>query len=211
VLGNHDKARIAARIGEQQARVAAMLLLTLRGTPTLYYGDELGLAGVPIPAELAKDPWEKRQPGLGLGRDSARTPMQWTALPYAGFSSHEPWLPVTHDYRTRNVATAETDPQSVLTLYRRLIALRRAEAALQVGTYGSVHVTDEVLAYTRQMGTRRLLVALNLSGTAVQVPSRGSTHATVLLSTYLDREGDDCGSCIELRADEGAIVSVDEG
>src|SRR5687768_12175018 len=86
VLGNHDRPRIASRVGAAQARVAAMLLLTLRGTPTLYYGDELGMEGVAIPSHLAQDPWERRQPGLGLGRDPSRTPMQWDCSLHAGFT-----------------------------------------------------------------------------------------------------------------------------
>ena len=210
VLGNHDKPRIAARIGEQQARVAAMLLLTLRGTPTLYYGDELGLAGVPVPPECARDPWERRQPGLGLGRDPARTPMQWNASPYAGFSSREPWLPVSSDYRTLNVAVEEADPRSILSLYRRLISLRRAEPALQVGAYQLLCATNEVLAYVRQAGRKRFIVALNLSSSAIQASCPGLSPSTIMLSTKLDREGDRCAPDIELRADEGVIALLDE-
>jgi alpha-glucosidase len=211
VLGNHDKARIAARLGERQARVAAMLLLTLRGTPTLYYGDELGLAGMAIPSDRAQDPWEKRQPGLGLGRDPARTPMQWDASPYAGFSSREPWLPVTDDYRRLNVAEAQADPQSVLTLYRRLISLRRAEAALHAGAYRLLYADDDVLAYERRAGSRRFCVALNLSRTATRLERPEWSHSTIVLSTHLDREGDRCTPDVSLRADEGVMAVVDEG
>ena len=89
VLSNHDKARIASRVGLLQARVAAMLLLTLRGTPTLYYGDEIGMEGASIPADQARDSWERSEPGLGVSRDPARTPMQWDASPNAGFH-HRP-------------------------------------------------------------------------------------------------------------------------
>ena len=98
VLSNHDRPRIAARAGADQARVAAMLLLTLRGTPTLYYGDELGIGAVEIAPDRIQDPWAKREPGLGVGRDPARTPMQWDASAFAGFSNHEPWLPLTPDH-----------------------------------------------------------------------------------------------------------------
>ena len=79
MLGNHDRSRVASRFGLEAAPLAAMLLLTLRGTPTLYYGDELGLADVEILPELVQDPWEKRVPGHGLGRDPVRTPMPWNA------------------------------------------------------------------------------------------------------------------------------------
>src|SRR5438067_4833032 len=105
VLGNHDRPRLASRIGKAQARVAAMMLLTLRGTPTIYQGEEIGMADVPIPPERVRDPWELNVPGLGLGRDPERTPMQWDASPHAGFSSSEPWLPVASEYQVTNVAT----------------------------------------------------------------------------------------------------------
>ena len=172
VLGNHDKPRIAARVGCRQARVAAMLLLTLRGTPTLYYGDELGMAGGPLPRHLVRDPWEINVPGLGLGRDPARTPMQWSSAPHAGFSASTPWLPVSADYPSVNVDAQQKDRTSLLTLYRRLIQLRRAEAALNVGTYRPIMATEEMLVYTREAGSRRFLVALNLSGQSVLLPVR---------------------------------------
>src|SRR5690606_34626954 len=110
VLGSHDAPRIAARLGEAQARVAAMLLLTLRGTPTLYQGDELGIGEVDIPPDRIRDPQDLRQPGLGLGRDGARTPMPWNATAHAGFSTTEPWLPLNQDWPVRNVARQEEDP-----------------------------------------------------------------------------------------------------
>ena len=94
VLGNHDRSRVASRLGPAQARVAAMLLLTLRGTPTIYQGEEIGMTDVPIPPERVQDPWEKRVPGLGLGRDPARIPMLWDTSPNAGFTTGTPWLPL---------------------------------------------------------------------------------------------------------------------
>src|SRR5205807_8023511 len=130
VLGNHDRPRIASRVGRAQARVAAILLLTLRGTPTIYYGDELGMEQVKIPPDRVRDPWEKNVPGLGLGRDGARTPMQWDATEHAGFSTIEPWLPVAADFVTENVANLRHDRTSIYTLHRRLLALRRLSPAL---------------------------------------------------------------------------------
>jgi alpha-glucosidase len=103
VLGNHDRPRLASRVGSDQTRVAAMLLLTLRGTPTLYYGDELGMENGLIPAERIRDPLERNMPGGGLGRDPCRTPMQWDGSAKAGFTSGEPWLPVGSDRGTVNV------------------------------------------------------------------------------------------------------------
>ena len=138
VLSNHDNHRIASRIGTDQARIAAMLLLTLRGTPTLYYGDELGMPDVHIPSELIQDPEEHRVPGLGLGRDPERTPMQWDASENAGFTTGTPWLPVSDDYRSRNVEAQRVDSSSMLTLQHRLIGMRRDERALSVGSYRPV-------------------------------------------------------------------------
>jgi alpha-glucosidase len=139
VLGNHDQPRIASRVGHAQARVAAVLLLTLRGTPTLYYGDEIGMRDVPIPRELVRDPQGLNMPDLDLSRDPERTPMQWDASPYGGFTNTVPWLPLADDYRRVNVEAAQRAEDSVLTLYRRLIALRRAEPALRIGKYARAH------------------------------------------------------------------------
>jgi alpha-glucosidase len=141
VLGNHDRPRIASRIGRAQARVAAILLLTLRGTPTLYYGDEIGMPQASIPASRVRDPLEKNLPGFGLGRDGARAPMPWDATRFAGFSEVEPWLPLSQDSHSRNVVNLSSDPMSILNLHRRLIAVRRAKRCLQVGAYRSCAAT----------------------------------------------------------------------
>ena len=205
VLGNHDRPRIASRVGVAQARVAAMLLLTLRGTPTLYQGDELGLENVPIPDALIQDPVERNVPGLGLGRDPERTPMQWDATNNGGFCSTEaqPWLPLAADHALRNVATQREDPRSMLTLYRRLIALRRAMPALSVGSYRTLHADEHVFAFTRESGGQRVHVALNLSDQPRMTRLPGGE---LLLSTHLDRERGSTAETSELRADEGVIV-----
>ena len=109
VLGNHDRPRVASRVGREQARVAAMLLLTLRGTPTLYYGDEIGMHQVADRARPVRDPFEKNVPGIGVGRDGCRTPMQWDATADAGFSTATPWLPLADDYARENVANLDAD------------------------------------------------------------------------------------------------------
>jgi alpha-glucosidase len=164
VLGNHDQPRIAARVGEEQARVAAMLLLTLRGTPTMYYGDEIGIGRVAIPPERVQDPWEKNEAGLGFGRDPQRTPMQWDAGEHAGFSTAEPWLPLTDDWRLRNVTALTGNEQGVLSLYRTLIRLRAEHPALVLGSYEPVTVTDQVLVFARRDDNETVVVALNFSG-----------------------------------------------
>jgi alpha-glucosidase len=209
VLGNHDRHRVASRLGAAQARVAAMLLLTLRGTPTLYYGDEIGMRDVAIPPERVQDPWEKNVPGLGLGRDPERTPMQWEAAPNAGFTGGRPWLPVAADADVVNVLRQREDPRSILTLYRRLLALRRARPALAVGAYEPVETTGDVLAYSRRAGTSRCLVALNLgsSGQRLEVPPV-FRNGEILISTGLDRDEDDIGKHLDLRPDEGVVVAL---
>jgi alpha-glucosidase len=212
VLGNHDFWRLATRFGGQaQARVAAMMLLTLCGTPTLYYGDELGMENGVIPPEKVQDPQ-----GVNLGaertRDVCRTPMQWDASPNAGFcpAGVEPWLPVSVDYETRNVAAQSADPSSILTLYRRLLALRRASPALYGGSYRPLDgVPGDCFVYLREGGGERKLVALNFSA-AEQIVSLPDLvgFAEVLLSTHLDREGAVDLHSIKLRANEGCIVAL---
>lgn len=198
VIGSHDAPRIAARVGEAQARVAAMLLLTLRGTPTLYQGDEIGIGEVDIPTDRVRDPQELRQPGIGIGRDRSRTPMPWDAGPNAGFTRGEPWLPLNADWATRNVAAQERDAGSMLALYRRLLALRRAHPALALGDFALVEAAADVLAYERRRGDERMLVALNLSAAPRPSPF---AEGNLLLST-LDGEGE--GGV--LRANEGVIL-----
>ena len=209
VLGNHDRARVATRLGGAQARVAAMLLLTLRGTPTMYYGDEIGMRDVEIPADSVQDPWERNVPGLGLGRDPERTPMQWEPGAGAGFTTGRPWLPLASDADLVNVARQRGDSSSMLSLYRRLLALRRARPSLSVGAYAPVVADGHVLAFRRGEGAQACLVALNLgpdpATLAVPDDFRG---ARVLVSTLPDRaDGGRLGEALSLGGNEGVIAA----
>jgi alpha-glucosidase len=230
VLGNHDQRRIASRIGEEQARVAAMLLLTLRGTPTIYYGDELGMTDGVIPPDRRVDPaWND---GSGYGRDPERTPMQWSAEPSAGFTTGEPWLPISADAAIRNVEVQRTSAVGMLGLYRRLIALRRAEPALAVGGWAPLAASGAVLAYERSAGDRDFVIALNLGPSAVSVDLRpaatsegavssadaatvavtdaaGPRIGRIVLATGLDRDDEAVSGAVALRANEGAIIRLD--
>ncbi|MEW6638295.1 MAG: alpha-amylase family glycosyl hydrolase [Actinomycetota bacterium] len=208
VLGNHDRHRVASRVGAAQARVAAMLLLTLRGTPTVYYGDEIGMHDVPIPPERVRDPFEKNVPGIGVGRDPERTPMQWDASPNAGFCppDAEPWLPVADDYPGVNVEAQRKDPRSMLALHRRLLGIRREEPALSVGSYAPVEAAGDLLAYLRETAGSRFLVALNLGPEPQRLCFEGAGR--IALNTHLDREGEKAAGAIELRGDEGAVVTL---
>jgi len=206
LLSNHDRPRIAARVGPEQARIAAMLLLTLRGTPTLYYGDEIGIGFVDIAQELIKDPWAKREPGLGVGRDPSRTPMQWDTSAFAGFSTHEPWLPLTQDHKTRNVATMSKDKKSILSLVRNLLHYRREHFSLQEGTWRSLSTDSNVLAYERRKDFDRTIVVLNFSADPQvrSIPEFGRLR--VAISTCGDREGEEVGSILHLRSNEGLLI-----
>jgi alpha-glucosidase len=209
VLGNHDRPRVASRVGSPQARVAGMLLLTLRGTPTMYYGDEIGMQQVAIAPDQVRDPFEKNVPGIGVGRDGCRTPMQWDTGARAGFSTGTPWLPLAPDASHENVENLSAERDSILNFYRALIALRGATPALVVGGYAPVVTTGDVLAYRREYKGDALLVVLNLGGEPISITSDAFVHAgEILLSTTLDRTGETVSGGLDLRGDEGLIVRL---
>jgi len=208
VLGNHDNHRIATRIGREQARVANMLLFTLRGTPTAYYGDELAMVDVEIPAELVHDPHELGKPGLGLGRDPERTPMQWDSSTHAGFTNGTPWLPVAPDYTRYNVEVEREDPASMLTLVRRMLTLRRQSSSLSVGSYTDVPSdAPDVFSFMREHEGERMLVLLNFSHES-HIFKSGSGAAHIALSTVPGRSGQIDLSNVALAGDEGVILRV---
>jgi alpha-glucosidase len=155
---------------------------------------------VPVPPDRVRDPREIRQPGIGLGRDPSRTPMPWNSSVNAGFSSVEPWLPLNPDWRTRNVATQDTDPGSMLHLTRNLLQLRREQPALSVGEYRPVACEGSLLAYERRCGSARFVIALNLGPDPVPMPDAAEGGRRVL--STITTEGD-TGS---LRGNEGVIV-----
>lgn len=211
VLGNHDRSRIATRLGAGQARVAAMLLLTLRGTPTLYYGDEIGMADGFVPAEKVQDPFEKNVPGIGVGRDPERTPMQWNNAPNAGFCPEgvEPWLPVPSDHTTVNVTTESEDPGSLLTLYRFLLDLRRRERALSIGSYQRVFVGGDLFAYRREHEDCDFLIVLNLgSGHQTLDLAESGLSGRISLSTHPGREEEVIQGEIALHPNEGIVAKL---
>ena len=200
VLGNHDRPRVASRLGPAQARVAAMLLLTLRGTPTIYMGEELGMLDTPIPPTALRDPAELREPGRGLGRDPERTPFPWQAGPGAGFTTGVPWLPIGVDTPLDRQAA---DPGSMVALYRGLIALRRAHPALVAGSIGRVAAQGNVLCYQRRQDGECLTVTLNMGGT--DAGTDGPAGA-VIASTHVGRTGQTVGTRLTLRPHEGIVI-----
>jgi alpha-glucosidase len=146
---------------------------------------------------------------LGLGRDPLRTPIPWDDSTHAGFTTGTPWLPVNPDYRTRNVVVLAAEPRSILSLYRRLIALRRGHAALCVGRFMTVPAEHDVFAFERSDDNVRLLVLLNfaLEQRQVQLPA-DTDRARVLLSTCMDRESEPARAELILRAAEGVILKL---
>jgi alpha-glucosidase len=170
VLSNHDNPRHYDRYGDGEhndliAKLTATMLLTLRGSPFLYYGEEIGMTTTePKTIDEVRDPVGRRYWPANKGRDGERTPMQWDASTQAGFTTGTPWLPVPPSARERNVAAEERDPDSLLNFYRRLIALRRRTPALLNGDYASVGRDPNVYAYFRLTRTQAMLVALNMSG-----------------------------------------------
>ena len=201
VLGSHDVSRAATRLGPEQARVAAMLQLTLPGTAFIYYGEEIGLGDAEVPPDRIRDPYE----AYGQGRDPYRAPMPWASDAHGGFSGVEPWLPLAADYPTRNVAALRADPGSILHLYRALLALRRDKPALQTETYRPLRAEGDLLMFMRPHEQESLAVVLNL-GSAQQealLPGRGR----IILSTKLDRAEAAEGRLV-LRPDEGVVVAL---
>ena len=203
-LGNHDEIRLASRLPDGHERLAALLLLTLRGAPFLYYGDELGMTQAEITGDRRQDPWGLKVERLS--RDGARTPMQWAPGPNAGFTEPEsqPWLPLGVDHENLNVETQLEDPGSVLNLYRRLLELRRDSTALRVGSFLSHPAsTDEVYAYHRLHDDESRTVALNFS----QRPQSLSVGTgRVVFSTEDPLRGDLIRDDLELAPGEGVII-----
>ena len=207
VLGNHDQPRTATRLGPAQARVAMVLLLTLRGTPTLYYADELGHPSVDIPPDRIRDPFGINMPGGTQGRDPVRTPMPWDGSPNAGFTTGEPWLPLAPHAADISVAAEKNDPDSMLSLVRALIELRRAEPALSIGDWALLAVPN-VLAFTRSSPGKRLIVILELESRATGVDLDATAGGRVVLSTHRDRVGEMVAGSFALRADEALIIEA---
>ncbi len=204
VLGNHDENRIVSRYGKAQARVAAMLLLTLRGTPTLYYGDEIGMPSAEFAQSL--DPWGQNLEEAG--RDGCRTPMQWDAGPNAGFTEESvtPWLPISNDVHVNDQVS---EPASMLRLYQRLLAFRKTASALQWGSYQTVgNVPEDCFAYLRETENQRILVLLSFSDEQqnLHLESLGTGH--LLLSTHLNKDHNVDLADITLRPHEGLLIEL---
>jgi alpha-glucosidase len=198
-IANHDMPRPGTRWGERAIRPAAVMLLTLRGTPQLYQGEEIGMVDGIVQLARRHD---------RVGRDGCRTPMQWDSGPNAGFCPNgvEPWLPIADP--DRNVANQRADPDSTLALYRRLLALRRASPALSQGSYRPVGATRNVLLYLRELGDERFLVAISFGEEGVDVPAE---HGRIAVASSAHREGEAVGGTLRLEAGEAVVVRLATG
>ena len=205
VLGNHDKSRIATRLGLQKARAAALLLLSLPGTLTIYNGEELGMRDIQIPADEVQDPAEKRQPGIGMGRDPERTPMPWDSSHECGFTSGTPWLPIGEANREVNVETSMQVQDSMLALYQRLLRLRRREPALVAGRLTEMTSEGGVLQFVTSHRENQFKVAVNLA----EEPRRIPLEAGVIVAcTKLSREGESVRGHVQLEQGEAFILQL---
>lgn len=181
-FSNHDQQRLVSRYGEEQARLVALLQMSLPGLPVMYYGDEIGMEDVEIPQELTKDKFEKT--GDSGGRDPQRTPMQWSDSPFAGFSTIHPWLPVGPNVTKRNVVSELHDPDSWLTMYQGLLKLR-TEALWQRGSFEIVDCgSGYVLAYKRSLDNALCYVVCNFAA-AMQILELPSSVDTIVAETHI--------------------------
>ncbi|KAL4641195.1 neutral and basic amino acid transport protein rBAT [Arapaima gigas] len=208
LVGNHDKPRISSSAGSEYTRVINMLLLTLPGTPTTYYGEEIGMENVNVTD--IQDPFGKFNPNSS--RDPQRTPMQWSPMENAGFSTNKTWLPVHPDYKTVNVEIQKNESRSVLQQYRALSQLRETELPLHRGWMCYVWSDANVFAFLREMDgfPRAFLMVLNFGSDAVidlSAVSELPLELTVRLSTHSIEPGTQIRkSTIVTKRGEGLIL-----
>jgi alpha-glucosidase len=166
-MSNHDLPRAASRYSkgesDAQARLAMTLLLTLRGTPFMYYGEEIGMRDISLSRKEILDPPGKLYWPIYRGRDGCRSPMQWNGEAQAGFSSGKPWLPVHRNYPDRNVTVQNADPDSMLNFTKRLLALRKQLPALRRGDFTPLSTPPGLLAFLREADGQSVLVVMNFS------------------------------------------------
>ena len=188
-----------------------MLLLTLRGTPTMYYGDEIGMRDVPIPTREVQDPQGLNMPGKNLSRDPERTPMQWDGTPNSGFTNGQPWLRLDRSFHRRNVQTQRLDEHSSLCLYKKLISLRTRELSLQAGAYRPVYSDHQLIAYIRHAeGHPAFLVVLNLTHRPCYfTPENIRFTGVVVVDTVPQQEQVTVEDTIDLFGDEGMVIKLD--
>jgi alpha-glucosidase len=213
VLGNHDRHRLASRVGHQRARLIAMLEMTLRGLPVIYYGDELGLPDSAIHRSDVRDPWELRVPNRGFGRDPERTPLPWNNNEGHGFTTGTPWLPIGAAAASANVDSQDHDPESSLSLYRHMINLRSQSAGLVEGDYRSLDVENAyAYAYVRETEQQRFLIILNFDLNEITIKLKGKFGKWVAGTHQVQGDGEmgQAGDMV-LQPYEGRVYELRRG
>lgn len=216
VIGNHDQKRIASKVGsEKQARIATMLLLTLRGTPTVYYGDEIGMKNVKIPKSMIQDPPALKQPEIAdiVGRDPERAPMQWDKTANAEFSAKgiKTWLPIAKNFKKNNVKTQESDKKSILNLFKALTKLRSENNCLNSGKYKYIPTLQkDIFAYLRFVDDEKLLIILNFSSKKINLDlsKKIKGNAEILLSSDMKQKGNVTLSKLKILPNLGMILKL---
>jgi len=211
-LSNHDRVRAISRHGkpgneDQQAKLMAMMLLALPGTPFIYYGEEIGMKDPKLPKNLIQDPVGLKLWPFHKGRDGQRTPMQWDPSEKAGFTQGEPWLPVGPQLITRNVQVQNANPTSLFSFWRNMVWLRKQKIALLEGNYGSMteNVPSNCYVFSRTAGQQKLLISLNFSRKTktIILPGKGSP----IFSTHLVRNKKPTNT-LTLAPLEGCVVEL---
>lgn len=202
VTGNHDQPRLADRIGQDALRASAVLFLSLPGTMVVYYGEEIGMQNGTIPAEAIHDELERQGvPERTQGRDPARTPMQWTPGPHAGFTTGKPWLPIGQEYEATNVEVETNDPQSLLSLYKQLLAFRTSSQVIAKGSYQPLKLdSDNLFGYVREYNGEKIGVIVNFSR---EHTMHCEIQGELLISTHNAKTADE-----PLRPLEGRLVKI---
>ncbi len=217
VLNNHDQPRTTTRYKfdkeDQLAKTAATLILTLRGTPFLYYGEEIGMRDIKLSRSEILDPPGKKYWPFYKGRDGCRSPMQWNANLYSGFSDFKPWLPIHPGYLMRNVEIQLKDPESLLNFYKELIKLRKATPALQHGSFRLIPgLPASVLCYFRELGNTRLLILLNFQLKPLHFTLPGEfdlQKGTILINSLHNQDSIiTTSSHIELQPGQALIIDL---
>lgn len=209
VFGNHDRSRLATRMGEDKLRAIATILLTLRGMPFIYYGDEIGMTNAKITGKNITDEFSRQVKDPKFARDPERSPMQWNKEKYAGFSNKKPWIPLSDEYQEKNVETELENPRSLLNLYKKIINFRNQSEALMIGSYQSLDTkSKDIFSYVREYEGEKILTMINFSEKTVE-ESLPFQSAKIVCGSNLDRaEGEKVSGDILFRPFEAYIFEI---
>ncbi len=200
VLGNHDRNRVASRLGEKRALALGLLSMFLPGSAFIYYGDEIGMLNLNIKEGEELDGWSKNVPGLNINRDRERGVMQWDNSKFAGFSNIKPWIGKPREQKNINVETEKDNASSILNFYKKIIALKK-EDIFTDGIYQPMPIFENVVfLFKRVLGDKSAMIAINMSDEKVPMPEQNSGN--LLVSSYRDEPDPQS----PLRPNEGRVI-----